>query len=288
MKELFFKLGVLYIFLLSFIMVQAQTCFIEGTEWKMQMSGSPTPYYPTWLETVTLERCDDDGTEALGLYLCRDEDISTRKFVSYVRTEGEKVFFKIEPGADAEWYLLYDFGLKPGEGCYVYSPAFLPFDPDSNDRRYVRCTEIVETYPSGINYMSLEVGFHETDDYFDDGVWIKGIASLTGVLHNNTFGLSGMGAVLLEVSCNGEKIYQRGEAGVAATEVPEDIFIRTDGRDVYISTAGEACRGAVFTVSGMKVADVQVGPSTVGVTLPSSGVYIMDIPGVLAKKLVVK
>lgn len=120
MKRLVISIAMVVLPMLIF----GQECFTNGTEWitKITTPGNPQT------ELIKIEKLDGmvtiDGYDALKMY-CEYESIPDSKtLLYYVRTEGDKVFFRLPDDDSGTWYLMYDFGLVAGEGCYLYSPLY--------------------------------------------------------------------------------------------------------------------------------------------------------------------
>ena len=190
------------IFLTIFIpfVMNSKNYFKDGMEWRTLVWGTHEPVPTYGMETVTLEKSADN--DMLKMYRYSDNDISDRKFVAFVRTDGDKVFFKVDESDTSEWYLMYDFGLKPGEGCYIYSPRVVSENKSPFVKMYLKCVNVL-TDAGGWDIMTLE-------EYEDDScqeipghnisvTWIKGLSSTRGVLWNNRFNSDGGSGLLKEV-----------------------------------------------------------------------------------------
>ena len=104
------------------MLVTAQTYFKDGTTWKTRLCGTlsayNTVYYNTYAKLNGTETVD--GHQALKLFYY-EETKPEPQLYAYIRTDGDKVYFKPANAAEDTWYLMYDFGLKAGESCEVYS-----------------------------------------------------------------------------------------------------------------------------------------------------------------------
>lgn len=202
MKRFFNTLAMTLLSMVAF----GQTCFKDGTEWKAQIDpdADPTEHY------VKISRLEGTvnigGYEALKMYTEREGRPETKYLNYYVRTDKDKVYFMPAEYNSGTWYLMYDFGMTPGQGCYMYRP---PYGNQEPYRSYVKCVSIGQE--EGYNYPVMELVDYmdETCDELTkgDGRWLKGVSSLNGVDFNIGFGLTGTGGgTLLEVK-NGNDVY---------------------------------------------------------------------------------
>lgn len=149
MKRLVISIAMVVLPMLIF----GQECFTNGTEWKTKIT---TPENPQ-TELIKIEKLDGmvniDGYDALKMY-CEYESIPDSKtLLYYVRTEGDKVFFRLPDDDSGTWYLMYDFGLVAGECCYLYSPLYT--DKENNNtplKDYVKCISWTKGETSDIYY----------------------------------------------------------------------------------------------------------------------------------------
>lgn len=134
-----------------------------------------------------------------------------------VRCEGEKVYFKCIGLPWDDWYLLYDFGLRVGESCTVYSPVWPnKYDPPHDDM--VTCVSRHRDDRFGgfpTMRMAPSKGIHDPYNYAD---WIVGIGCEIGVQNPGDMGKDGGGGGLIEASFNGEILFSRPAAGICGLE----------------------------------------------------------------------
>ena len=277
------------LFLLSLVplVMNSQVCFTDGMKWRTQIIGTQDPVAVATVETVTIEKSVDD--ECFKMYRYYENNVSDREFVAFVMTDKDKVYFRPCDSKSTEWYLMYDFGMEPGEGCYIYSP--ISFSENSNPCfTYVKCVGIDDGSEFGRwKAMSLE-------EYRDDscsnklgtGTWLTGLSSLNGILYNHCFDIDGFGAtLLLDVSDNEKKIYPNISTGVVqATETLVPHFnIKIDGTDIKISTDHETI-GSLYDQSGVLIGDYRFSKTPTSIALPSKGIYILK-SGNITKKILV-
>lgn len=153
----------------------------------------------------------------------------------YIRTEGDKVYFKYASGENSDWYLMYDFGLNVGEGCYVYSPFYS--DDKVPYKSYIKVTGFDTDKQTKLPLMHLREYKDETCsmEYFEEGSWIKGLSSLLGVNCPNGFGLGGTPFLQLEeVFYEDKVVYKAQTTGIQNTQ--DDSFkVTIDGSKLHIT-----------------------------------------------------
>ena len=260
------KLNSILILLFSLTWVSktsASVYFQKGMVWEMRMTTTAYPDYPDWIVTAQIEN-DTLYNDEPAMVLSWQNDDNDETGSMLIKVDGEKVYFMPVDKEIFEWYLFYDFGLAPGEGCYVYRPGQIYADGNPY-RTYIKCTGIKENDPAfdGWDTMSLmEYSSEECDDIFpQEGIWIKGLASENGVLENNRFGMDGGGSTLLRAILNGEVIYEKGSASI------KDLEENTGNYKVY-------------NINGVKVLETK--DKSALESLPS-GLYI-----IIGKKTLIK
>lgn len=252
---------------------EAQNFFMEGMKWEMQTIGvAPEgPIYGT--ETVILK--NDEKTDSLCMYRYFDNDLSNISFVGYIKTEGEKVFFKLNKEMPSEWYLFYDFGLAPGEGCWIYNPVAAHSTPDPA-KTYAKCVGI-EKDPIDERLDALRIKLYSNDseiDSYDEGLWIKGIGSESGVLDNDRFNPCGGTSILSNVYDNSKLLYHNPLASIK--EVDHISFINIDGLNVTLNSS-EKDSVAIFNISGECIGQYDISGENTTISLPQPGVYILKL-----------
>ena len=256
---------------------EAQTFFKEGIKWEIKTIGisSEIPSYGS--ETVILKNVEN--TDSLAMYSYKDEDISTLSFVAYIKSEGEKVFFKLKEETSSEWYLFYDFGLAPGEGCYVYHL----FSLHSNEpgKTYLKCVNIEKDMQNNsFELMKLEKYSDDTCSmkYEDEDVaWIKGLGSVCGVTYNYSpiIGI-GFSSKLLYAYDNSELIYSSQFADVKELGSNAPSNIKIDGLNVTLNSS-EKDSVAIFNISGECIRQYNLCGENTTISLPEPGVYILKL-----------
>ena len=279
------------LFLLSLVplVMNSQTSFTDGMKWRTQIIGTHDPEAVASIETVTIEKSVED--DCLKMYRYYENNVSDREFVASVMIDKDKVYFRPCDSKSSEWYLLYDFGMEPGEGCYIYNPV--TFSENSIPYfTYVKCVGIDDGSDyNGWKAMSMEEYRDDScSDILGKGTWLKGLSSLNGILYNNCFGIDGLGAtLLLDVSDNEKNIYPNNSTGIVqARETLDPNFnIKIDGSNIEIFTSHETI-GSLYDQSGVLIGEYRFSKTPTKITLPSKGIYILKSGNVSQKILVLQ
>ena len=295
------KNSITFIVCLAFIpmLVSAQSYFKEGTSWKTETSSIMAPGFELRFTIIDYIEGTEmvDGYEALKMYQYSDgigldgpvhEDVTLK---GYVRTDGDKVYFKnteTEPGV---WYLMYDFGLKVGEGCYVYSTDNSEYT-NKPDMTYIKCVGTAKEPGSDLESLLIEEYESEDDTYKDkdevyhaEGRWIKGLSSNLGVMNNNLFGLVGGGSDLTEATYEGNVIYKKPETAVSGVR-ENGVSVSVSQRTVTMSSGGGVGKAQILTSDGRQIGLYNLSASPMRLTLPGSGVYVVKACGAVRKIVV--
>lgn len=253
-------------------LLNAETYFKDGMQWRTLVVGTHIPGGAHSLETVTLQKsATGDWLEMKSHTVGIDEVHTSDEFIGYVKSEGDKVFFKLTDAEDAESYLFYDFGLKEGEGCYVYSPIF------NLNISYVKCVGIGEDpeFP-GFETMSLiEYRDDSCTGFSSEMRWIKGLSSERGVLFNNFLDMVGVGGRLLwDATYDGKTLYSNPMVRVEEISSESGIDIRTDGLMLTVS-AKAPVEGCIYSLSGVNLGNYTFGENPTTISLPAKGLYIL-------------
>lgn len=253
--------------------------FTAGTSWLQENfpcepneSSSTSSYY-------LIENPENKDEPILYNSSCPESPIAN------IKTEGNKVLFKSIGREDSNWYLLYDFGLEPGDWCTVSS---IPEGGNSRVERLYYCEEIDDNKLAygGLPTMKMwdvlpgDEGYPEI---LNSGIWIKGIGSENGVCDNFTIGYIGGGSKLLEVSHNGEIIYKESPAAISSPKA-DDFNVRVEGCKIIINSEVSDSTVEVFSTEGMKVFQSLVREKETVVDIPSPGIYVVKV-GHTSKKI---
>ena len=279
MKKIFNTLAMTLLSMVAF----GQTCFKDGTEWKAQINpdADPTEHY------VKISRLEGTvnigGYEALKMYTEREGRPETKYLNYYVRTDKDKVYFMPAEYNSGTWYLMYDFGMTPGQGCYMYRP---PYGNQEPYRSYVKCVSIGQE--EGYNYTVMELV-----DYMDEtcdeltkgyGRWLKGVSSLNGVDFNIGFGLTGTGGgTLLEVK-NGNDVYYSITSSIHENK-QASVEYRVEGLRVFVSNLNTKDKIQVYQADGTLLGSYIPKGQNMSISLPKDGAYILKI-GEMTKKII--
>ncbi len=249
-----------------------QTYFKDGMEWVTRLNGTHAPKPVFVHETIALEGDTlVGGMPALKMFCTNDTD-GQRTLIAVIRTEGEKVYFKTAAYSD-EWYLMYDFGLQPGEGCYVY---YLPRHANDLYKSYIKCVGEADNSEYG-GWAAMRLEEYPSDaceQLYGSGVWLKGLGCPNGVVENTRFEDDGGGRLLLEAAYNGRTIYSKKTTGVSPIAAAP-AGLRIDGTNVYISHAEAIGSVSLYTDSGLLLNSRYIPGREAHIALPGNGIYLL-------------
>lgn len=248
--------------------------FVDGLTWRMEVVGTHEPNPTPDLVTVTLEQTEEENI--FEMYSYYDNDTANREFEAYIRTIGDYVMFTYDRSKG--WYNLYNFGLRAGEGCYV---SRLTPNPDKS-QEYVKCTDI-SVHPEYKDLSVMTIESYEDKSCtlkLGDGVWIKGLSSLDGIIYN-TFGLDGVKGKLIEVSANGTILYSDYPAGMVEALDDSTPDIRVSDKTICVN--GGYNEAAVYTIDGRLVA---IAHNNANIKVETDGIYIVRVDGTCHKVVV--
>lgn len=276
MKRLVMSIAMVVLPMLIF----GQECFTNGTEWITKIT---TPGYPQ-KDLIKIEKLDGmvniDGYDALKMY-CEYESIPDSKtLLYYVRTEGDKVFFRLPDDDSGTWYLMYDFGLVTGEGCYLYCPLYT--DKESNNtplKDYFKCISWTKDETSGIYIMDAE----EYEDNTCTGLildgprWFDGISSIRGISSNIGLGMrAGSFPQLIEVK-NGDRVFYSDNTTSISKVSNAPLHYRVDGLNINLSGTEVSDKIQVYYTSGALLGNFTAKGNSIDISVPNSGMYILKI-----------
>ena len=262
------------------MLIFGQECFTNGTEWTTKIT---TPGYPQ-KDLIKIEKLDGmvniDGYDALKMY-CEYESIPDSKtLLYYVRTEGDKVFFRLPDDDSGTWYLMYDFGLVTGEGCYLYCPLYT--DKENNNtplKDYFKCISWTKDETSGIYIMDAE----EYEDNTCTGLildgprWFDGISSIRGISSNIGLGMrAGSFPQLIEVK-NGDRVFYSDNTTSISKVSNTPLRYRVDGLNINLSGTEVGDNIQVYYTSGALLGNFTAKGNSIDISVPNSGMYILKI-----------
>ena len=262
------------------MLIFGQECFTNGTEWitKITTPGNPQT------ELIKIEKLDGmvniDGYDALKMY-CEYESIPDSKtLLYYVRTEGDKVFFRLPDDDSGTWYLMYDFGLVAGEGCYLYCPLYT--DEENNNtplKDYVKCISWTKGETSDIYIMDAEEYEDNTCSGLTlDGIrWFDGISSVRGISSNIGLGMiSGSFSRLIEVK-NGDRVFYSDNTTSISKVSNAPLRYRVDGLNINLSGTEVSDKIQVYYTNGALLGNFTANGNSINIRVPNSGVYVLKL-----------
>lgn len=280
MKKIFTTVTMAILSVVAF----GQTCFKDGTVWKTKVFYDADPS----VDLVAISKLE--GTETVGGYealkmYCENENKPDSKYLAYyIRTDKDKVYFMPAINDSKTWYLMYDFGMVPGQGCYMYCP---PYGNQEPYKAYVKCVSISKDESSAYSVMEMEDYKDETCDEQTkgEGKWFKGISSYIGVDYNIGFGLAGRGGTLLEVRNGDEVFYTQTPASVSQVS-QSSVEYRLDGHNLNVSNIKNGEGVSVYSIDGKLLDSFKPKGNNVSVRLPKAGLYVLKVGEMKQKVLV--
>ena len=259
------------------MLIFGQECFTNGTEWKMMIRS--IEYQPkTSFEISKLDgMVNINGYDAFKMYCEYENKPDSKTLLYYVRTEGDKVFFKLPDDDSEEWYLMYDFGLAVGEGCYIYNPTFT-ISFKKLYKTYLKCISITKDETSDNTIMRME---EYKDDTFEllrgEGKWIKGISSTLGINYNTGFGMTGGVFRLIEVKNGNHVFYSYDTSSISQVSHTTPLRYRVDGHNINLSGTEVRDNIQVYYTSGALLGNFTANGNSINISVPNSGMYILKI-----------
>lgn len=129
--------------------------------------------------------------------------------ITYLRQDGDKIYFYFSNTENPKWLLMYDFGLTPGETCHVYQPLYSGKRAtySEGDVTCVKSSKADNDF-NGLATLTVQHGYYEVlgPQY---GVWIDGIGASGGILRNINFNLEGFSSELMEFIFDKKVIYSK-------------------------------------------------------------------------------
>ena len=283
------KLILLIVLLFPFVL-QAQNYFKEGTTWFLESRNIDPTNPRVGHYSITFET--DEVQKWSALYETND-DTGKKDFLVYVKVDGDKVFFNPWEWDTDDWFLLYDFGLNVGEGCYVYDAysAITKREYDRDDRNvqsvYVKCVEIVDKHEWAVSppLMVFDQYKDETceeinySDYFKLH-WVKGIGMLSpyGVILNQLSSLAGVSiSVKRVVDKDGKVVLDVASSGINETETVKSPRVEVDGLEIKVFSNDDFCD--VYSADGKHVGSFRLIDGVGRISLCANGVYILKVGG---------
>lgn len=280
MKRIFFTATMAILSVVAF----GQTCFKDGTVWKTEAFNDANPSEHL-VEISKLEGTETvDGYEALKMYTEYENRPGSKYLAYYIRTDKDKVYFMPAEYDSKDWYLMYDFGMVPGQGCYMYRPSYGNQEPYKG---YVKCVSISKNENSACSVMEMEDYKDETCDEQTkgEGKWYKGISSYWGVGNNIGYGLDGIGGMLQEVR-NGDEVFYLQTPSSVSQVSRSAIEYHLDGLDLDVSNIRGGEKVGVYSVDGKLLGSFKAKGNNVSMRLPQEGLYVLTVGNLKQKVLV--
>ena len=258
------------------MLIFGQECFTNGTEWKMMIRS--IEYQPkTSFEISKLDgMVNINGYDAFKMYCEYENKPDSKTLLYYVRKENDKVFFKLPDDDSEKWYLMYDFGLAVGEGCYIYNPTFT-ISFKKLYKTYLKCISITKDETSDNTIMGME---EYKDDTFEllrgEGEWIKGISSTLGINYNTGFGRTGGEFRLIEVK-NGDRVFYSDNTTSISKVSNAPLRYRVDGLNINLSGTEVSDNIQVYYTNGALLGNFTANGNSIDISVPNSGMYILKI-----------
>ena len=250
--------------------------FRSGTSWEMEVF----PDYPESLPIVQIAdliSTDNDANGDLKMILSYKETSQVIREI-YIKINEEKVYFKFAQNPESDWYLMYDFGLQPGEGDVFYCPYF--YSQGSPIYTYLECKEIIADNPQydGWTTMTMLDRLDAEGNIFEmTGTWIKGLGDVRGVMSNYSQWLDGIDMSLVEVTYDGVVIYSEKPAGIKEVEKNDNMKLTVSGLDLTIKDCSVGTICGIYSVDGRLIKEISAHTGNVNCRLPHKGIFIIRV-----------
>ena len=250
-------LSILYINTTQAAEDAGENYFVEGATWIYKSSTTSYPTIPGTTHKLWLEAEQEiAGHKAMpmwGVQIAADKEVDdgkehTPKIVTYVHTDGDKVYYLADEKTE-EWWLIYDFGIKPGNDI-SFMGYLWPFGENKNFS--ATCTDV---HPmDGAEDLTL-IKLKDNDmpdlDSEESIEWIAGVGNTAGPLYN-WFSpiLDGWVSTLLEMSVGDRIIYRMpGYTGVNGVIDASNAEIKVTNHEISV-IAPDNADIAIYDISG--------------------------------------
>lgn len=218
--------------------------FKEKAKWITKVKPGNAPEYTETIRLAAGEKIGGFET----LRMLSSIDGKDEKTIGNIRTEGQKVYFSTEANP-SQWYLIYDFNLRPGQDCRYYS---VMADGSEPREAGAKCTEIADYELAPVTKVQLDNG----------KTWLRGVGSSTGPVTTPD-----AETTLTELWIgNSLRFKFVDDVAIETVDSDADYSFSIDNRT--LTTSGEV-PASVYNVDGRLVS---AGES---VTLNSPGLYIV-------------
>lgn len=263
--------------------VAEEDVFVDGTCW--ECSYTPIPPATASANDIVREYLvateEGDAGGYLELYTEYDNDPATRRRIALVKKDGDKVYSKPFEEYD-KWLLMYDFGIKQGEGCTVWIiPSY--WTEDYNLSSYVFCLSndrVSSVYDRRVMRLA-----EFDDDSFElfqgEGIWIDNLGTVRGLSENIYFEACGFSQRLQKVYNGDRVIWKNPLSGIGSVEA-SGLDIKLSNGQLRVDGTHESELVSVYSADGVQlVASQACGP--LSVSLPHSGLFIVKVGNKIAK-----
>ncbi len=272
---------VLLISLLCLPVFAVENYFRPGTEWIMEYTKhnieegtSSIIYYRYYMGS----EIQIDGETVLPFYSSKYPPIESGTLHYYMKTEGDKVYWRYLDPQYPEWHLMYDFGLQKGETAEI---MHMHNNPEARVYYNMTCTGTDLTVPHKEGRWMTLVG----EDDHDTAEWILGIGSWRGPLDNTVLWDGGPSERLFMVNYLAETVYAAESTEVKTMEA-DDVIIRTEGSDIFISNVPNGTSIAIYDANGKVVKNLQAKDNTTQISIETPGLYIVMLGNKSVKVIV--
>lgn len=224
------------------ITVNAKNFFKEGTHWIVEVYPDWDPTADTFFSEYFIDDTEIiDGKEYMKMF--EKHESGKIEFLYLLRSEGEKVYMR--NAYNNTDYLIYNFGLKPGEYCTIYQSFGLETENKRTPIEWNLTYSDVQFDPVwGENKLSLEGTRVDNNNIpLDKAFWIDGIGSSVQPGINLISGIDGYGSRVIEVIVDGMTIFKANNTSISEIQENEslhdnEIYYRIDGTFSNAPTKG--------------------------------------------------
>lgn len=277
------RVGFLVVCLMTIVGLRAESVLSDGMEWVNVIYPDEPQLPESVIERVVI---DGDtvvnGFDCLKLYRINPQD--DKVLVNVLRVEDDKIYF-LPSTKSKQWLIMYDFALKPGEGCTFYAPPYY-WNDDSEEyalsiKSYMKCVSVSESGDgSGFSSMQMEEFADEASSVsLGTGEWIKGIGSLKGFLNPIYLNADGYGGELLKVYNGKTLIWENTKSEVVAVSSDETLTVTKSGDNCSIELGGigESSEVEVYSLDGTLLYHRRNTSDKCIVDIPKQGIYIVKV-----------
>lgn len=258
---------------ISSVLSFAQTYFTDGLTWETEYISTSTPQ---GLYSICEYSLEEDMNDSHIYLVYGSTGSSGKEFITKIKVENDLIFFW--DSLESEWFLLYNFGLKVGETCTVYRP--LRQQSSRHTETIIKCVgeSIFSNEYCQLPCMLLEE-YHDDSGEIpsSEGIWIKGLGCIRGILENNGFDLDGGGSQLLSASYGYEVIFRANSFANIDNITVKSKTIKINGKNIEISYYDGNNIISIYTVDGMLLKSLNLEDNDIELTINHTGIYIMVI-----------